>query len=189
MGLLVVVTGPSAAGKTLIVNTLTGLVPTWKRAITSTTRAPREGEVPGQSYHFLSLEEFVRRRELGRFLEWKENYGNLYGPDREEIRKQVDEHQVVFAVIDVKGARDIKKLMPESLVIFIDVTATDDLERRLRARSMPEDELVLRLKEIEIERGMRGDFDECFFNKSGRPGLVCGDVARAVLQRLPLPCT
>jgi len=136
-GKLIVVSGPSGAGKTTLLKRMfsEGPVPLVS-AVSATTRAPRPGEVNGIDYHFLSRDEFERRRLNGDFLECCEVFGrgDWYGTLREEVAPRLAEGKWVVLEIDVEGTRSVLKHYPEAVTIFIAPRSIDELERRLRLR-------------------------------------------------------
>ena len=148
----VVLSGPSGVGKTTIIERLLARSPVKLiRSISATTRPPRPGEVDGQSYYFLSRDEFERRRDAGAFLEWAEVHrsGHLYGTLLSELDRAAKLKAWVLLEIDVEGAMNVLSLRPEAVSIFIhaeDPNRVDDslaeYERRLRLRGT-EDEATL----------------------------------------------
>jgi len=131
---LIVITGPAAVGKTETVKRLLDLFPEARKIRTTTTRAPRDGEVDGVDYNFVSLNQFKEDEDTGKFIEVAENYGNLYGTPRRTIKEMISKHPIVFCVLDIKGARAVKSDMPGSIVIFITPGSMDDIQRRLEDR-------------------------------------------------------
>jgi guanylate kinase len=135
-GKLVVISGPSGSGKTTIVQRL------MKRererlqlSVSATTRPPRPGEVEGVNYHFLSLEDFARRRAQGEFLECAEVYPGLwYGTLRQEVAPSLAAGKSVVLEIDVQGMQSVLEQHPEALTIFIHPPSLVALEQRLRGR-------------------------------------------------------
>lgn len=168
-GACVIVTGPSAAGKTTVVEALLKRLPSSAKLVTTTTRAPRPGEVDGRDYHFLSREEFERRREAGEFLEWFDNYGRLYGSSGVELDKLLAVHSLVFAILDVRGAAEVKRVRPDSLTVFLDVGNIGDIKARLESRPgiTPED-LAKRLATARHEISLAGTFDRVVVNRDGQ---------------------
>jgi guanylate kinase len=136
-GKLVVISGPSGAGKT----TLLKQVYSRSRrplvvSISATTRKPRQGETPGVDYHFLSREEFERRRRNGEFLECFEVFGrgDWYGTLKSEVAPRLEEGKWVVLEIDVQGTIAVLEHYPDAVTIFIRPVSVEELERRLRAR-------------------------------------------------------
>ena len=164
-GTLFVIAGPSGAGKdTLIKEVVKG--GGVHLSVSATTRKPREGEVDGRDYHFLSDGEFERLVEEGAFLEWKEVYGNRYGTLKDEVDGAVSSGRDVILEIDVKGALDVKAEAPEARLIFVMPPSLEELEARLRGRKADtEDEIRVRmdLAPWEIETG-RNEFDHLIVN-------------------------
>jgi len=136
-GKLIVVSGPSGAGKTSLLKRMfaEGPVPLVS-AVSATTRAPRPGEVNGIDYHFLSRDEFERRRLNGDFLECCEVFGrgDWYGTLREEVAPRLAAGKWVVLEIDVEGTHSVLRHYPDAVTIFIAPHSIDELERRLRLR-------------------------------------------------------
>jgi guanylate kinase len=184
-GTYVIFTGPSAAGKTTVVDELLRRFPSAIRLVTMTTRDPRPGETPGRDYHFLSRPDFERRREQGEFLEWDEHYGDLYGSSRIELDKLLVRHPVVFGIVDVNGAESSKRLKPDAVTVFIDVEDIGQLRQRLLERKgMTPEKLEKRLAAASRERGRAGQFDKVIINRDGRLEETvarCEDLVRGLL--------
>jgi len=134
VGNVFVISGPSGAGKGTLVRALTDRVPDLWVSVSATTRSPRAGEVQGVSYLFLSQQEFFRHIEDGEFLEWANVHGNYYGTPRGLIDDKVAEGKQVILEIDPQGALQVKKAMPDSVLIFIKTPSMEELESRLSAR-------------------------------------------------------
>lgn len=162
-GTLFIVSGPSGAGKTTLINRVREqLFPLGIElyfSVSHTTRKPRNGEIAGQSYHYVSDEEFdgmVRRAE---FLEWAYVHANRYGTSKSEVSQRLGDGQDVILDIDYQGAKLIAEdpdLEPRSLNVFIFPPSLDVLEQRLRQRSLNTDEEIdLRLRKAidEIHEG------------------------------------
>ncbi|ADU97365.1 guanylate kinase [Thermovibrio ammonificans] len=146
-GLLIVVSAPSGTGKTTLCHMLLKEIPTLEFSVSYTTRPPREGEVDGRDYHFVTKEQFERMIEEGDFLEWANVYGNLYGTSKSQVLKALEEGRDILLDIDTQGALQVKKNFPEAVLIFILPPSLEELERRLRKRGTdPEEVIERRLK-------------------------------------------
>ncbi|MBI1901916.1 MAG: guanylate kinase [Planctomycetia bacterium] len=135
-GKLIVISGPSGSGKTTIADRLMELEKDrLTMSVSATTRAPREGELNGLSYHFLSREEFRRKLHAGEFLEACEVYpGIWYGTLRSEVAPSLEAGKWVVLEIDVRGAETVLKHYPDAVTIFVRPRSMEELERRLRGR-------------------------------------------------------
>ncbi len=150
-GQLVVISGPSGAGKTTLLKRLYSTCPLpLVASVSATTRRPRPGEVDGVDYHFLSREEFARRREAGEFLECCEVYGrgDWYGTLKSEVTPSLEAGKWVVLEIDVQGTLAVLEHYPDALTIFIEPASVDELERRLRDRGTETDEALARRLEV-----------------------------------------
>lgn len=143
-GLLVVISGPSGVGKTSILREVlrrTGAV----FSVSATTRAPAAGERDGSDYYFIDRETFQRWVDERRFIEVAQVFGrNWYGTPREPVERQLADGKIVVLDIDVQGAAEVKKYMPECLAIFILPPSEDELHRRLRDRGREDDDAIAR---------------------------------------------
>jgi len=151
MGKLVILSGPSGAGKSTLVRRLLSECPLpLELSVSATTRAPRRGEQDGVDYHFLSHEEFRRRREADAFLECKEVFGrgDWYGTLRQTVAMGRGAGRWVLLEIDVQGALAVLESDPDAITIFIDPGDTQELERRLRARGTDSEESIQRRLEV-----------------------------------------
>ena len=133
--------------------------------VSATTRQPRPGEVDGTSYYFLSVEDFEQRVAAGEFLEWANVFGNRYGTLRSEVDRNLDAGKSVILEIDVQGALNVRKLMPEAVLVFIEPPSFEALESRLRGRGTEEEEVVqVRLKTAKGELELAPSYDERIVN-------------------------
>ena len=137
--------GPSGVGKGTLVAELRRRVPSLGLTVSATTRSPREGEKDGVSYYFLSEEEFGRRVEAGEFLEWANVHGHRYGTLHSEVDRLFDEGRSVVLEIDVQGGLNVRRVRPDTVLVFIEPPSAEELERRLRGRGT-EDEATIRLR-------------------------------------------
>jgi guanylate kinase len=133
-GNLFVVVAPSGAGKTSLVTKLLEADPHIRLSVSYTTRAPREGEVDGRDYHFVDRPTFERMIAAGDFLEYAEVYGNYYGTSKRWIDNELGGDHDVLLEIDWQGAKQVQKLFPDMVGIFILPPSLKELERRLEAR-------------------------------------------------------
>lgn len=139
-GLLIVVSGPSGAGKgTVLAHTIANY-PTLRYSVSVTTRKPRAGEKEGVNYYFKTLEEFEELLSKGEFLEYQKVYDNYYGTPLSKVRQQLDEGYDVVLEIDVKGALEVKNKYPDAVMIFISPAKRETIEERLRGRSTESEE-------------------------------------------------
>jgi guanylate kinase len=136
---LIVVSGPSGAGKTTVLNRVMAELNDIRFSVSHTTRVPRSGEKDGVEYHFVSRREFERLISEGSFLEWAEVHGEMYGTSRSEYDDAVREGVDLLLDIDVKGADQVCQKFDDAVTVFVIPPSYKDLERRLRGRG-PDDE-------------------------------------------------
>jgi guanylate kinase len=130
----IILSAPSGGGKTTIAKALLSRREDLGYSVSCTTRSPREGEIPGKDYYFLSRSEFLAKREQGEFAESAEVHGNLYGTLRSEVLRVLGTGRHVLMDIDVQGASQFTKVFPQSVTIFILPPTADVLLERLRMR-------------------------------------------------------
>lgn len=133
-GLLLVISGPSGAGKGTVCRTLRERMPHIGYSVSATTRPPRPGEKDGENYFFLDREKFLALLAEGAFLEWAEVYGNLYGTPRRPVEEALARGQDIILEIDTQGAAQVKKHYPEGVFIFIIPPTFEELEDRIKKR-------------------------------------------------------
>lgn len=159
-----VVSGPSGAGKTSICERLAERYG-YTLSVSATTRAPREGEQDGVEYFFVSREEFQRRFERGDFLEQSEHFDNLYGTPRAPVEGAIEEGRVILLEIDINGARQVMKKLPEAFCVFVTAPKDVELERRLRGRhSESEASIRTRLQRADVEIAEKMRYDAWLIN-------------------------
>ena len=142
-GVLFVFSGPSGVGKgTLKAKLFEEFADRIAYSVSATTRGPREGEVDGKDYFFISRQEFERRVKNNEFLEHAEFAGNCYGTPRTYVEKLLDSGMNVVLEIDVQGALQVMKSMPECVSVFILPPSFEELEHRLRGRGTETEEKV-----------------------------------------------
>lgn len=164
-GRLFVVAGPSGAGKGTLIGELLQRYPSAWLSLSSTTRRPRQGEVEGVQYHFLDEEDFLESVRRGEFLEWAKVHGNLYGTPRMRVMEKLAQGYDVILEIDVQGAGQVRKEMPQALAIFVLPPSPEVLEERLRDRGTEEeDELGQRLENALEENRRKDEYDYVVVN-------------------------
>jgi guanylate kinase len=137
-GIVFIISAPSGSGKTTLTNEILKLVPDLRFSISYTTRKPRGSEIHGREYHFVSRETFQEMIGRGEFLEYADVFGNFYGTARTFLDEARAEGKDLLLDIDVQGAAQVKKRLPEAVSVFILPPSREVLERRLRNRSQAE---------------------------------------------------
>ena len=164
-GNLFIVTAPSGAGKTSLVRELLTADPNVQLSISYTTRAPRPGELNGQDYHFISMDEFMVMLGNGEFLESAEVYGNRYGTSQPWITGKMQEGKDILLEIDWQGAAQVRKIFPEAIGIFILPPSIGTLRERLKNRSQDTDEIIeRRMQAARDDISHVGEFDYVIIN-------------------------
>lgn len=151
-GVLYTVSAPSGAGKTSLVKALLERVDTIQVSVSHTTRAMRPGEVDGVNYHFVSREQFQAILDAGQFLEYAEVFGNFYGTSQAWVEETLAAGRDVILEIDWQGAEQIRRLIPETVAIFILPPSLAALESRLNGRGQdPQDVIDSRMQQARAE--------------------------------------
>ncbi len=132
---LVVVSGPSGCGKDTVVKELIRIKENVSVSVSCTTRAVRGCEQHGVNYYYITKQEFNERLAKGRMLEYTEYADNLYGTPMDELEQKLADDQTVILVIEVNGAKQVKEIYPDSLLVFIIPPSLEELERRLKLRA------------------------------------------------------
>ena len=167
--LLVVLSGPSGVGKDAVLERMKRLGSPYHFAVTATTRPMREGEREGEPYHFVPRAEFERMIAHGELLEWAEVYGNLYGVPKAQVERALSEGRDVLVKVDVQGAKTIRGLDPEAVLVFLAPPSMDELARRLTSRGTEAEEAIKRrLREAAAEMEAAALFDHVVVNRHNR---------------------
>jgi guanylate kinase len=185
MAKIFVITGPSGVGKGTLIKELLQRVPNLELSISATTRQPREGEVDGRHYHFLTPEEFERRIEEKDFLEFATYSGNRYGTLRSEVERRLTAGHSVVLEIEVQGAQQVRAAQPDSVQIFIAPPDPAVLRERLTSRGTDSQEAIdARLEVAAQELAAQGDFDHRVVNDD--LARAAGELERIVRHELSL---
>jgi guanylate kinase len=165
-GNLLVVSAPSGAGKSTLVNAVLAIDPKLRLSVSYTTRAPRAGEVDGREYHFVDAAAFQAMTDKGDFLESARVHGNLYGTSRRWIEDTRARDLDIVLEIDWQGARQMRRIFPDAVTVFILPPSLEELERRLRSRGKDTEASIReRLANATDEIDHVGEFDYCIINK------------------------
>ena len=163
---MIVVSGPSGAGKSTLIRASLEAVSELAYSVSATTRDPRPGEVDGRDYIFLSRDEFERWIEEGRFLEWAEYSGNLYGTPERKVDELLDAGKSVILEIELQGARLVREKRPDAVMVFVRAPSLEETRRRLAGRATETEEaLESRLATAVGEVAASAEFDHEVVNE------------------------
>ncbi|MCC7019107.1 MAG: guanylate kinase [Ardenticatenales bacterium] len=164
--LLIVISGPSGVGKDEALKAMKSIGFPFHFVVTATTRPRRTTEVDGADYHFINVAAFAEMIDQGELLEYALVYGDYKGIPKQQVRAALASGQDVVLRIDVQGARTIRKLVPDAILIFMVAESVAELERRLRERkSEPADLLKIRIATAREEMRLAVDFDYVVVNR------------------------
>lgn len=163
-GKLIVLSGPGGVGKSTIVVELKKMEHFYF-SVSATTRKPRPGEVDGVAYHFVSEREFQEMIDAKTFLEWADFAGAKYGTPKEPVLKALQEGKNVLLEIEIDGARQVKKAMPDAMMVFLQPPSMEELEARITNRGTDSPErIAARLALARSEMAAIGEFDHLLTN-------------------------
>ncbi len=164
-GALFVVSGASGTGKTTLLREALRHVPYLSFSVSATTRPARVGETEGVDYRFMDHTQFQKHVDAGDFLEYAQVYGNRYGTLRAPVLQALAQGVSVVLDIDIQGARQVRKSLPDGIGIFLAPTSIEVLEQRLRARGTEaEDTITLRMAQVQEQLNGSGDFEYVVVN-------------------------
>jgi guanylate kinase len=179
--LVIVVSGPSGVGKDAILNRLKDRQCPFKFITTNTTRRRRANEKDGIDYHFVSGDEFQDLLKNGGLLEWANVYGNWYGVPKQPVKDALGQGIDTVIKVDIQGAANIKKILPEAVFIFIMPPTAEELTRRLTRRSTESSaDLAVRLKTAESEIRQIENFDYVVMNPCDNIDSAINDILAIV---------
>ncbi len=175
--LLIVISGPSGAGKDAVLTKMKELGCPLEYIVTVTTRPQRDKERNNVDYHFISTEKFQEMIERKEFLEWANVYGNWYGVPKEPVKQALDKGQDIIVRVDIQGATTIKKILPQAVFIFLIPPSIEELILRLEQRhtESPSD-LALRTKTAAEEIKQLSLFDYVVVNKRDEIDLAVSEI-------------
>ena len=181
---VLVLSGPSAVGKSSVVRCLRDRLPDLHFSVSVTTRAPRPGEVDGVDYTFVTGERFQQLIDEGALLEWAEIHGGLHrsGTPAAPVREATEAGRPVLIEVDLAGARAVKQAMPEVITVFLAPPSWEELESRLVGRGTETAEVMARrLATARAELAAQGDFDEVVVN--GELESACTELVSLLVGR------
>ena len=183
---VVVLSGPSAVGKSTVVRCLRDRIPDLHFSVSVTTRAPRPGEIDGVDYTFVTAETFRQLIDDGALLEWAEIHGGLHrsGTPAQPIRDAISAGRPVLIEVDLAGARAVKNAMPEALSVFLAPPSWEALESRLTRRGTESPEVMnRRLATARAELAAQNDFDVVVVNSQLES--ACAELVSLLVARAP----
>ncbi len=165
---VLVLSGPSGAGKSTIINAAADSIGDFYFSVSTTTRAPREGEVEGRDYHFVTKEQFEEGIENGDFLEYATVHGNYYGTSLLPVKEALEQGKLVIFDIDVQGHRLVREALGSKVVsAFITPPTLEELEKRLKGRESDSDDVIAkRVANAKIEIEALDEYDFLIINDS-----------------------
>jgi guanylate kinase len=190
-GKLFILSGQSGVGKNTILEAIWKAHPDFHRAVTYTTRDPRPNEIPGEDHYFVYQEKFAEMIKKGEFLEYAQVHGEMYGTPKEQVKKALASGKNVLMEIDVRGATQVKKIMPEAILIFIKYESSD-IETAIRNRlkndlsrgDISEEEIQTRITTAKKEAEYEQYYDYSVVNPEGHPEQAIEAVEKIIQNEL-----
>lgn len=183
-GILFVVSGPAGSGKGTVVKQLVEKYNDVKLSVSATTRAPRQGEVHGREYFFITKEEFEKRISNGEMLEYNHftGNGNYYGTPKKEVEEALNEGNDIILEIEVNGGMNVKKQFPNAVTIMLTPPNGEELERRLIARNTESpEEIRKRLETAQRELEYLSSYDYAVVNETGK-SCECAELIYTIIK-------
>ena len=179
-GILTVISGFSGSGKGTIMKALLERYHNYALSVSATTRSPREGEVDGREYFFKTKEEFEQMIAQNQFIEYAQYVDHYYGTPREYVERCLEEGRDVILEIEVQGARKVKEMIPEAILVFVTPPSAEELKKRLIGRGTETMEVIeSRLSRANAEAAVMGDYDYILVNDDLD---VCVEAFHALIQ-------
>ena len=185
-GRVLVLSGPSAVGKSTVVRRLREQVPQLHFSVSATTREPRPGEVEGQDYHFVTAERFQELIDSGELLEWADIHGGLHrsGTPAAPVLAAAESGHPVLIEVDLAGARAVKSAMPDAVTVFLAPPSREALRERLAGRGTETpDRMARRLATADAELAAQGEFDVVVVNS--RLESACAELVSLLVGNAP----
>lgn len=170
-GIFILVVGPTGSGKGTLMKHVMGQFPELVFPYSYTTRARRGDDIEGEHYKFISVAEFQEKINAGEFLEWAEYGGQYYGTLRSEVEQSLSEGKILLKEMEVQGARQVQKILPQDQlsIVFVSAGTWDELVARVRARApISDEELALRKKRYDDEVTFQASADIVIENGEGQ---------------------
>ncbi|MBQ7412019.1 MAG: guanylate kinase [Clostridia bacterium] len=181
-GILLIVSGPAGSGKGTVVSKLISAHEEIALSVSATTRQPRPGEQNGVHYHFITKDDFEKRIKNGEILEYTTYCENYYGTPLKEVNEALLSGKDIILEIEVDGAMQVKKKLPEAVTVMLTPPDKETLENRLRSRGTETDEVIAwRLERAKEEIALMPEYDYSVVNEDGRAD-ECADLIYSILR-------
>lgn len=181
-GILLIVSGPAGSGKGTVVSKLVSAHEEIALSVSATTRQPRPGEQNGVHYHFITKDDFEKRIKNGEILEYTTYCENYYGTPLKEVNEALLSGKDIILEIEVDGAMQVKKKLPEAVTVMLTPPDKETLENRLRSRGTETDEVIAwRLERAKEEIALMPEYDYSVVNEDGRAD-ECADLIYSILR-------